>query len=144
MLYPRSCGYKISEQGLDLWYFSCRASPETRNRVTMMTPWTRPNLLGKGIVAQNEAEMVLLVPLRQRACGAAPGLPSAQQIPRCPFGAVPRSTVATWRVTCTTLTPSSTLPPWTRRLPPGYPLDTTPAITAGSTQYFWPTVRIMG
>lgn len=54
------------------------------------------------------------------------------------------SPMVTWRVTCTTLTPSPTLPALTRMLPAGDSLDTTPAITAGSTQYFWPTVRMMG
>lgn len=79
----------------------------------------------------------------------------------CPIGLCPRGAIRTanmkasslsttaihynwWRVTCTTPIPLSTVPTLTRTLPLGDSLDMTPAITAGSTQYFWPTVCITG
>lgn len=49
-----------------------------------------------------------------------------------------------WSITCITPIPLPMLPMSTTKLPPWDSLDRTPAITAGSIQYFRPTTLIMG
>lgn len=106
----------------------------------MKQKWSCSSLLGRAM-----APTVPRSPFHPILWGCAPEVLSTQQMRRCPLGCGTHSTVAVchnwWRVTCTTPVSSPTL---TRMLPPGDSRDTTPAITAGSTQYFWPTVCIMG
>lgn len=101
-------------------------------------------------MAQHEAEILLLISLRQNFdCHSSKELHSCCVLRS--FAIIQKAKqwchiaewpcVNRWGVTCTMLVLSPTL---TRILSPGDFLDKIPAIMAGSMQYFWPMVCIVG
>lgn len=157
-------GYTITGQAVNLWTFSRpTASLEIQNRVSWMISWKRSIIyFEKKLWPQLKQECCCLYFSGRAKALRPPGSnfhsvfygtmrqgchQQQQQMWRCSLGGVPCTAVAIchnwWRITCA-LIPSPALSTLTRMLPPWDSLDNTPAITAGSTQYFRPTVRIMG